>query len=198
LLPINVLVPYIGVPMAKDNGHTKDGFPKEEDEEVPPDYKQVIENWEELKDIPIQEFFSKGWKPRVKTKPQGKRYITLRFHWKDEDGSWRDTERGLGLYDPERWEALLSMYPHKSRYLQTPKSPQSPKSPRETTVLSAKVQKPKPLQPSVHLDLQTLQWYTWLQSQGYPGTLEDFLNDVVDSYFREYQKLELAVIIQRD
>ena len=93
-----------------------------EDEGVPEvsaiNHKAVIENWEELKDIPIQEYFDKGWKPRIKTKGTS-RYITLRGRFKDLDGKSHDSDKSLGPYDPERWEVILSMYPKKDTFTQT-------------------------------------------------------------------------------
>lgn len=162
-------------------------------EEVPTNYKIVIDNWEELKEIPIMDLFDKGWKPRVKSKPDGKRYITIRNKWKDDDGKWHDREKGLGPYDPERWEVLLDMYPKEDIF---PKRG-SPKKPTSSSILASKVAKPKPLSSTVHIELETLQWYKYAQSIGYPGNLDDFINQAVDEYFREHHHLELAVIIEK-
>lgn len=166
-----------------------------EDEEVPTEQQRiVIDNWDHLKEIPVQDYFDKGWKPRVKTKTNGSRYITIRRRWK-ENGKWLDAEKSLGPYDPERWEILLEMYPRDD--IVFPKKRSRPSGSRASSVLAARVAKPKPLSSTVHLNIGTLHWFKWLQDQGYNGTLDDFINQSVDGYFREHHKLELAVIIEK-
>lgn len=152
----------------------------------------ILHNWSELNEIPIQDYFDKGYKPRVKTNKDGTRYITLRRYWKEEDG-WHDSEKSLGPYDPERWALIESMFPKRN----ISKSIAGIKSSRKesSSLLSVKVAKPLPT--TVHLDLATLQWYSWAQSQGYDGSLDQFVNQAIDGYFREYHKLELAVIFQK-
>ena len=157
------------------------------------DTKTIIQNWEELQKIPIQDYFARGWKPRVKSKPNGKRYITIRNKWKDDEG-WHDSEKSLGPYDPERWEAILEIYPKKTIF---PK-PYSPRSTKKSSILGSKLVKPKPLGSTVHLSLETLQWYVWTQSKGYSGTLDDFINQCVKSYFKNYQGIELAVVLPQE
>ena len=60
------------------------------------------------------------------------------------------------------------------------------------------MEKPKPLQSTVHFTTETLQWYKYLQQNGYPRTLEEFINEAVDELFTVHHGLELAVVITRD
>jgi hypothetical protein len=68
---------------------------KEEKEPMP-------EEWAE---IPIQDYFDKGFRPNIKT-VGNRKYITLK------KGSY---EKSLGPYDEEKWKLLNSMYPHRIR-----------------------------------------------------------------------------------
>jgi len=61
---------------------------------------EIPEEWAE---IPIQDYFDKGFKPTVKT-VKGHRYIVLK------KGRY---EKSLGPYTDERWELIVSMYPKK-------------------------------------------------------------------------------------
>jgi hypothetical protein len=167
----------------------------EDEEEVPTEQQKIIiDNWKQLQKIPVLEYFDKGWKPRVKTKLNGTRYITIRNRIKKE-GKWVDSEKSLGRYDPERWELLLEMYPRDD--IVFPKKRSHKGRSKRTSVLSTKVAKPKPLSSTVHLDIGTLHWYQWLQDQGYGGSLDEFINDSINGYFREHHKLELAVVIEK-
>ena len=63
------------------------------------------------------ELFKAGWKPSVRTrKKDGYRYIRLRRVEKGSDGKWSTKEKTLGAYDPERWEALLELFPEEIRF----------------------------------------------------------------------------------
>jgi len=167
-------------------------------EDIPEETKIIIDNWEELKNIPVMDLFDKGWKPRVKTNVEGTRYITLRHQFKGEDGKWTNQEKSLGAYDPERWEVLLSMYPHPDIFPKKKREDEE-KTTKSSPILKTMVARPKALPSSTHLELETLQWFQWVQTNaGYQGSLDDFLNDVVRSYFREHHGLELAVVIQKE
>jgi len=171
--------------------------------------KTILENWEELKELPLQDYFSKGWRPLKKRQKYGL-MIYLRKQWRDQDG-WKEATKSLGPYDEGRWRLLLEMFPHKinptsteseslnseTESLGTRESLSQPRITKGSSVLGTRIAKPLPA--TVHLDLETLQWYQWLQQNtDYKGTLDKFLNEAVKGYFREYQKLELAIIIQRD
>jgi len=169
----------------------------------------LLEGWAELQRVldgaSIDEIFAKGWKPILKTKPNGKQYMVFRLHGKDETGHQIDTERGLGSYNPDRWDTLLALYeaskpelpsivPRSSTQFATSNSTSSG---NRSSILTAKVGRVAPIGPSVQIKLGTLQWFTWVQQVcGYPGTLDDFINDTVDSYFRAHHHLELAVVVQ--
>jgi hypothetical protein len=185
--------------MKKKNKDTKE-FPSTSDvddsEELPnedlPNETPSPEDWYELTSLPIRQMVTDGWIPRVRNLRNGKQVITLRLVERDDDGKRRDKERGLGPYSDERWAKLLSYFPQLK--VGTSKESESTES-KGSTILSTKVDKPKPLSSSIHFNLSTLQWYRWTQENtGYPGNLEDFVNDCIDAYFRKHHKLELAVI----
>ncbi len=56
--------------------------------------------------IPIQDYFDKGFRPNIKT-VGNRKYITLK------KGPY---EKGLGPYSEERWKLLNSMYPRKKHF----------------------------------------------------------------------------------
>jgi len=185
----------------------KGSIPKSEDDpiDIPNEFENnshseiPTEEWPELSSLgPLEDMISEGWTPRVKTMPRtGSKVICLRRVMRDTEGKRHDQERGLGTYSDERWAELLSHYPK----LQVPaKIMKESKDARPSSILSTTIGKPEPLTSSpIRLNLETLQWYTWAHgTAGYPGTLEQFVNDCVDGYFREHHKMEIAVIVPSD
>jgi len=202
---------YIKIPFPQVFPMTrKKEVPQELAEEKLEDQPDILESWTELQRVldgaSIDEIFEKGWRPLLKSKSNGKQYIVLRLHGKDETGHQIDTERGLGLHDPDspdRWETLLALYEASKPALPSV-APPSHSIPAPFTapgdrssILTTKVGRIAPIGPSVQIKLGTLQWFNWVQQVcGYPGTLDDFINDTVDSYFRAHHHLELAVVVQ--
>ncbi len=178
-----------------------------EKSEAQPD---LLESWIELQRLldgaSIDELFEKGWKPLIKSKPNGKQYITLRLHGRDpEDGHQIDTERGLGLHNPgspERWETLVALYEASKPALPgvAPRTNRKPlPSTNKPAMLSTKVARLQPIGPSVNLELETLSWYMWAQkSKGYPETLDTFINECVSILFKDFFRQELAVVKRRE
>jgi len=167
----------------------------------------LLEGWAELQRVldgaSMDELFEKGWKPILKNKPNGKQYMVFRLHGRDENGHQIDTERGLGSYNPDRWDTILALYeaskPELPRIVSRSSNQfatsNSTLSGNRSSILTTKVGRVTPIGPSVQIKLETLQWYTWVQnSAGYPGTLDDFINQSVDTLFREHFKIELAVV----
>lgn len=185
--------------------------PQSDNSDSSEDQPDILESWTELQrvleGISTDELFEKGWKPLLKAKPNGKQYITLRLHGRDENGKVIDTERGLGVHNPDspdRWETLLALYEASKPMLpsiapRTNSQPLPASQVNRSSILTTKVARISPIGPSVQIKLGTLQWYTWVQnSAGYPGTLDDFINQSVDTLFREHFKLELAVVNQKE
>lgn len=177
--------------------------------ENPEEINKILENWPQLQkllgnDLTVDDLFEKGWKPYIKTKTGGQRYITIRIHGKDDSGKMIEGERSLGAYNDEtavRYDILMSLYPRKELPELAPEnSPEiEPPAPieRKASVLTTKVGKVAPIGPTVQIKLGTLQWFTWVQqTAGYPGTLDDFINESVETLFREHFKLQLAVILK--
>ena len=171
----------------------------------------VLDGWEELQDVlegaTIDEVFEKGWKPVLRTKPNGKQYMVIRLHGRDpETGKYRDTERGLGLHTSERWDTLVALYqaskpalpsimPAANPLPSVITENQSTTQTNRSTVLTTKVARVTPIGPSVQINLGTLQWYNWVQvSKGYPGTLDDFINQSVEILFTDHYNKEIAVV----
>ena len=87
-----------------------------------------------------------------------------------------------------------------------PEAPEAPEALSETSytnpqpigrspVLTTKVARLMPIGPAVQINLGTLQWYNWCQtSRGYPGTLDDFINQSVDLLFTVHFNKEIAVV----
>lgn len=199
------------------------GVDEDSDESVTPEVSQndsgeqdPFADWPELTRLledgaPVESLFEKGWKPLLKAKINGKQYMTLRLHGKDpETGDRIDTERSIGVFspeNPEKWNTLLSLYeesqPSSHNSLPSAISGRSPQflnqssTGNRSSVLTTKVGRVAPIAPTVQIKLGTLQWFTWVQqTAGYVGTLDDFINESVDTLFRDHYKLELAVIVQ--
>jgi len=188
--------------------------PKEDviEEAVPDESKEpddVIANWPQLQRLvegtSVEELFEKGWTPSIKTKPNGKQYITLKINGKDPDTGKRiDTERGLGVLDDKtaiRWETLRGLFPEKvllptviRRSTDSPIPPASSISNR-SSITSTKIARVTPIGPSVNIELETLSWYMWAQQyRGYPEPLDTFINACVATLFREHFHKKLAVV----
>ena len=154
----------------------------------------TINDWPELKDIPIQDLLAEGWKPRVKTKPDGKRYMSIRHKWKEEEtGEWSEQEKGLGVFDPERWELLLSLCPPKIGFPQTYHS----RSQKESSLLKTTLARPKAIPPSVPVDSDLIEYYLYFQRKGYGGDLGDWMKECIRNYLIG-NGLELAVVVRSD
>jgi len=158
-----------------------------------------IEIPEEWRSIPIQDYFAKGFKPRIKRKG-GREYITLRRG---------DREKSLGPYSEERWELIMSMYPHRmyeeyrqrmeaetaKEYSEKVPPPSRKRSP-VSKLLSVTLSKPPPLSTKITVDTRTLLYYQWAVERGYDGTLGDFLNECVYAYFQE-KGIEPVIYVQK-
>jgi len=175
----------------------RENSPTEETEEKKPENSSsgiTINDWPELKNIPIQDLFAEGWKPRVKSKPDGKRYISIRHKWKEEEtGEWSEQEKGLGVYDPERWELLLSLCPQKSGF---PRA-YHPRSPKESSLLKTTLTRPKAIPTSVPVDSDLIEYYLYFQGKGYGGDLGEWMKECIRNYLIG-NGLELAVVIRSD
>ena len=81
---------------------------KDSEGETPPEGEQVptsneeseesiLAEWSQLKEIPIDQYVEAGWRPRVKSKKDGKRYISVRHREKDpQTHKYVDREKNLG------------------------------------------------------------------------------------------------------
>lgn len=148
---------------------------KEETTEQP----EIPESWSKLDLI---EMVEKGWRPRRKI--TGERvYITMRK---------RNKEKSLGPYTDEKWDLLMSMSP-KLKKAAEPRTPGK----KGAALLRASVSKPAPIKTSVVFNTETLAWYEWVRSKGYPGTLGDFLNEIVHGFFKR-EGLVRPVVIMRE
>lgn len=144
------------------------------------DDERVPQKWIDLK---IDEAVKQGWRPRI-IKRRDTQYLTLRLG---------NQERSLGLATDENVQLLYELFPELRGKLHSKTRPI-----RSSTILSTKIAKPKQLPATTHLTLETLQWYKYLQEKAeYPGTIDEFLNESVDTLFREHYGLELAVIIEK-
>lgn len=45
----------------------------------------------------------------------------------------------------------------------------------------------------ITFDINNLDCYSWVKKKGYEGTLSDFVNEVIHSYFDEEHRLKLAL-----
>lgn len=68
-----------------------------------------------LKQLPLEELKKRGWKTRIKTKPDGKQYITLTARIKDDDGKYHSTDRSVGPYTLEKWKYVTSILPTQEK-----------------------------------------------------------------------------------
>jgi len=192
-------------PIPQDEDSKQDEESKESDNSI----DTVIDDWEELQRIldgePVEDIFGKGWRPLLRTKRNGKKYMVLRLHGKDpETGRTIDTERGLGLHTSDRWDTLMALFEESKPKLpdvipqphpETPDTQLPTASSSRSSVLTTKVARVTPIGPSVQINLGTLQWYNWVQtSKGYPGSLDDFINQAVEQLFTVHYNKEIAVV----
>ena len=140
------------------NGEPWEEEPEElRNREVPPDWAGV------------PELLERGWRPYVRRKPNGRRYITLKR------GS---RERSLGPYTEERWELITSM--HKAQLQEG----SGEKGGRRTRDLFAmEIVRPPILPLKFSPSIDTIYYYKLLQEHGYEKGFGDFINEVVKAYF---------------
>ena len=161
------------------------------------DYETILKNWPELMEIPIQDYFDKGWKPRIKKKKDGSRYITVRHVWKEEEG-WHDAERSLGVYDPARWNVIMSMFPKK--FPKTSTLPNATPSEGKgkgwgSKMLSTTVARHKAIPTSFLIDTDILDYYEYFVTKGYDGSLQEWMHECIRNYFLGNQ-FKLAILVK--
>ena len=153
--------------------------------EIPREDEASILVPEEWKDYNFPELAADGWKPRVK-KTKGRPYISL---YKG------NTDRGLGLYDEERWNLLTSMFPPKvpktfPHFIPRSKDAKFPLSLIGTTMKRADWV-PKTFTPTV----DTLKWFETLKVTGSPVGFDEFINDIVETHFTQCHGLKFRIVM---
>lgn len=144
---------------------------------------------DEWTQIPIHDLIDKGYRPRVK-KVKGTQYLSLKKG---------NSERGLGHYTPTKWELLMELFPKlKVPTKTTDDNANSEESESVETLFSTKIGKPKTLKKTFTPTLETLNWYEWLKGHGYEGQFEDFINELVLTYFMEHGLFRPVMIIREE
>lgn len=156
---------------------------EEDSEELPNDKKAKDEDLisipEEWRTMNLQDLFATGYKPRIKTKPSGLSYITLRKG---------NLEKSLGPYDEDRWKLIMSMFPRKAP---PPKVPSSPSHLLSIPVRRAPVF-PKDFKPS----LNVLRYFEILKDRAYPGDFNDFINEIIETHFCKCHGIVLPIVYE--
>lgn len=163
--------------VSTENPQKESNRVQEEEEVVIPD------EWSEHN---FQELYEAGWKPRVK-KSKGRPYISLYKGNKN---------RGLGLYDEERWDLISRLFPKKikisnelpdSKVYKVPKHPLSIMS----TTMKRADWAPKTFIPTV----DTLKWFETLKLTGSPVGFDEFINDIVETHFTQCHGLKFRIVM---
>jgi hypothetical protein len=147
--------------------------------------------------IPFQRLFEDGFRPYIRFVGKDKKmYIVLRKG---------NNEVSLGPFTNEKWNLLLSICPEDVRSrVKMPKvieqgKPESVEQRRPKVATRTGFQvalgKLQQLPRSVTLDLKTLMYFEWARSKGFDGTLDDFINQVVQAYFLEHG-LEPVILVK--
>jgi len=181
------------------------GEKEEKREELP----EIPEEW---KDINFQDLYDKDYKPYKRIDARaGITYLSLR--------KGENKEKRLGRYTEAKWQLLQSMFPKKL----PPPPPNVPKEespsfldPRpdefdnngadQSSSVPPESQMPQrqyfktPIQrvaiiPKSFIPrLLTLQWFEELKKHGYPGDMNEFVNDIVETHFSKCHGLFVQVI----
>ena len=137
---------------------------------------KLVEKWAKRN---LDQMVEQGWRPRI-IKRRNRSYLTMRFG---------NQERSLGPATAENLEMFLTHYPDIGAMLSS--SPrQQPPPPK---VLSVPIQKPTQIGRSYQPSLEVLNWYDYCRTIGFRGSLGDFVNQAIHSYFK-YKNWKLAVI----
>jgi hypothetical protein len=147
--------------------------PRKEQKEVP-----TVELPEEWKDINFPDLFSRGWRPRVKTKGS-KQYITLRYT-RTEEGKRKEQEKSLGPFSVEKWELVQKLFPHRTWDIEDEGKPDMVISKK---MLATNIARHKDIPGSMSIDTDILQYYNWSKSKGYDEPLDRWIQDCVRNYF---------------
>lgn len=150
---------------------------KKIEEEPEAEEDAMPETWEKL---PLQEWVKEGFKARVK-KSRGIDYLMLRKG---------NTDHSLGASDPSKISLLFKMFPELEEDFQQDKDASQEDASQEEKppkiMFKVNVAKPKSIGGSLDISLQTWGWYEWAVGKGYSGSLAEFINDTVYSYFHEH------------
>jgi hypothetical protein len=165
-----------------------------EGEEVPASNDETEESilaaWSELKGIPIDQCVDEGWRPRVKSKTDGKRYITIRHREKDpQSNKYLDKEKSLGPYSLERWELITKLFP--SNYPREHK----PRTFEQSPILKTTLSRPKAIPSSIPVDSDLQEYYLYFQKKGYTGDMGEWMKECIRNYLIDHG-IEIAVVIR--
>ncbi len=155
----------------------------------------------DLRDIPFDELREKGWKPRIKEKPDGKRYITLQGRLLRTDGKKHTTDRGIGAYTPERWEYVSQFFSDRSEEQESSEGTDADIGTEESGVKEREIKLPDKgasmfrtvvrrhgaIPPSVTYGTDIVLYFETFQALGYSGTIDQWTQEIVRNYLAEHQ-----------
>ena len=147
-------------------------------EEKEAEEREIPEKWEEMD---IEGMGVRGWRPRIKKKGR-QSYLTMRFG---------DQERSLGPATPELVDLFCNTFPDLGSKLISTGDARSPK--KTKVYLQTPIKRPSEIGSGYRPSLEVLNWFRWAKGKNFDGTLGDFVNDVVSTYFRS-QGWKLAVV----
>ena len=159
----------------KNGENMEEGIGKKESTET--EEGNVIEEWDQIKQYPIQDLFSQGYRPYKHPSKTGKFYISLKKG---------RHEVSLGLYTDERWNLLRSMMPEKmniSSFLPNKKETIVEGKRERKNILATEVSRPPVIPTRFTPSLDTIYYFKLVQNYGYEKSFEDFVNETVKAYF---------------
>lgn len=168
-----------------------------------PDYP-IPEEWKQYN---FKELYEAGWKAKQrKHGKSGALNISLR--------KGRSSEIHLGAFTDEKWELIQALFPQKlpeipAKNVPATKKGAAPNNSDSTTdsmttqdqdnmpgasyykipIAKATVI-PKAFLPRRH----TLDWFEELKLRGYPGDMNDFINDIIETHFSQCHNLFIKVV----
>ena len=158
-----------------------------ESQEVPLEEEEgnEIEVPERWKEIPLADYVDKGWKYRVKTKPNGTQYMCIRH---------RNQERSLGRYTPEREKLLYETFPKLKFQSQVTRS--RGKGIGSRGLLAVPIKRVATIPRDYKPALEVIRYFQIFKNNGFPGDFSDFINGNIMDHFVRCNGVILPVLLE--
>lgn len=151
-----------------------------------PSEDKILKKW---KNLDVSSMVQRGWQYRVKTKLNGKQFMTLRKGKSD---------RGLGGYTPSKEKLLFKYYPElKEDFIRRQVSrDRRTGSRRAKPFLSVPISRLAVVPTNYRPTLKVIRYFNTFKANDFPGDFSDFINGNIEDHFVKCNGIILPVLIE--